>query len=259
MVKIPNKIKKYIKKPFGRTKSESSLSTIYPDDTFIVSYPRSGNSFLQHLIYNYLHPDESGSPRSIILDIHENPGQASEVERPRIIKSHEEEPRSYPNVIYVARDGRDVAISYHAFLQRSGHLSENTSLGEFLDDFAAGDVPFGTWSNHVENWLDDRGDALVVRYEDMLEDGEKQLRRVLEFMDRTINAERVSKAVQASQFDELQKKEKGKKRGNKVSNKELFFRKGQKKQWKSEFTDDMNSDFVEHNSNALRRLGYIDD
>jgi hypothetical protein len=245
----------------GATEERPLVDQVYPDDTFLVSYPRSGNSFLQHLICNYLYPDGFESTPSVIPDLHMNPELASEIDRPRILKSHEKIPQPYPNVIYVARDGRDVAISYHAFLQRSGKISDDLSLEDFVASFNDGKYEFGCWNDHVVNWLGAHSDSLVVRYEDMLTDGDRELRRVLEFLGHPVNEDQVSSAVEKSQFSRLQRKEKERVRekdSGDPDEKNLFFRKGEKCQWKSHFSEEMNAEFVRLNREALRKLNYID-
>lgn len=235
------------------------IDKVYPDDVYLVSYPRSGNSFLQHLICNYLHPQGFESTYSIIPDLHMNPELASDLDRPRIIKSHEAAPQPYPNVVYIARDGRDVAISYHAFLKRNGQIPDDLGLVEFVAAFNDGEFGYGRWSDHVMNWLDAHHDALVVRYEDMLADGERELRRVLEFLDRPVDEDRLADAVEKSQFGRLQKREKERVNASGEPEEEnLFFRKGKKRQWESKFSDEMNDRFIRRNRKALKRLNYVD-
>jgi hypothetical protein len=186
-----------------------------------------------------------------------NPGRAQEIDRPRLIKSHAAEVQPYPRVIYVARDGRDVAISYHAFLIRAGVLDDNVSFASFLPRFCTGEFEYGRWGDHVNTWLDASMPTHVVRYADMLDDGAFELRRVLEFLDRDPDSDRIEHAVEASQFDRLHQREKKNLDDGAADEKKLFFRKGAKKQWESTFTNEMNELFLETNGDALRRLGFL--
>src|ERR1051326_236512 len=66
---------------------------VFPDDTFIVSYPRSGNTWTRFLIANLLHPDEPVTFRNISRLLRDSEARSSRylksIPRPRVIKSHE--------------------------------------------------------------------------------------------------------------------------------------------------------------------------
>src|SRR5215813_414014 len=66
---------------------------VEPADTFIVSYPRSGNTWTRFLIANLLHPDKSisfANIETLIPDIRAVPRKRLRtVPRPGVIKSHE--------------------------------------------------------------------------------------------------------------------------------------------------------------------------
>src|SRR5215471_15987144 len=78
---------------------------VFPDDTFIVSYPRSGNTWTRFLIASLLHPNEAVTFSNIdrfIPDITAVPRKIlRETPRPRVIKSHEYFDLRYNKVIYI--------------------------------------------------------------------------------------------------------------------------------------------------------------
>jgi hypothetical protein len=67
--------------------------TVFPDDVFLVSYPRSGNTWTRFLIGNLIDQDEPVTfayIESRIPEIYFNPDhRMRRLPRPRILKSHE--------------------------------------------------------------------------------------------------------------------------------------------------------------------------
>lgn len=234
--------------------------TIYPDDLFLVSYPKSGNTWMRHLFGYYLTGDESANVSAIVPGIHGMREDVDALKRPRYIKSHRPFSGNYPRVIYIVRDGRDVAISYFHFLNRSRESQQELSFSDFLMQFNSGRIDgFSAWSNHVNSWLDHASSnrLLLVRYEDLKADTLKELIRCLEFAQLSVDLDRAKFAVETSRFDRLQTKE-IKTLETQGSQKSLFFRKGEAGEWKSLFTEEMLKTFVARHGSALERLGYIE-
>ena len=69
------------------------LLAVYPDDTFIVSYPRSGNTWTRFLVANLLRPKQAVSFANIERLVPDCEASSSRylrgIARPRVIKSHE--------------------------------------------------------------------------------------------------------------------------------------------------------------------------
>src|SRR5258708_8153953 len=89
--------------------------TVFPDDIFLVSYPRSGNTWARFLLGNLIYQDDPitfSNLESRIPEIYFNRDRfLRELPRPRMLKSHECFQPHYPRVIYIVRDPRDVAGS----------------------------------------------------------------------------------------------------------------------------------------------------
>ena len=101
------------------------------------------------------------------------------IPRPRIIKSHEYFDPRYKKVIYIVRDPRDVALSYYDFCAEiSADRRPVSRSRRFVSDFVGGrlsSVDWGTWGENVASWFytrSGRPNFLLLRYEDMLADGE---------------------------------------------------------------------------------------
>jgi hypothetical protein len=114
-----------------------------PDDLFIVTYPRSGTTWMQMILYQLA---TGGS-----LDFEHiyqvcpyfeaalgTTSGFANVPEPRTFKSH----LSYHDIpkgckyIYVARNGKDVAVSYFHFSKT--HLGFRGSFDEFFERFVRG-------------------------------------------------------------------------------------------------------------------------
>jgi hypothetical protein len=90
---------------------------------------------------------------------------------PRVFKTHlrygyiSRRPGKY---IYVARDGRDVLISYFHMYQT--WVNPGILFPDFFADFLSGKVQYGLWFRHVAEWESHREDpnVLFLRYEDLV-------------------------------------------------------------------------------------------
>jgi hypothetical protein len=190
---------------------------VYPDDTFLVSHPRSGNTWTRFLIANLVFPDRTVDFTNIEKLIPDTTSQSNltlkGTPRPRIIKTHEYFDHRYPKTIYIVRDPRDVALSYYAFHLKYMHLDESVSLQQFVDDFVSGGLKseWATWGENVASWVYTRGRSssfLLLRYEDMQRDSVKELGRVADFMGISAEPRRLQKAVELSSADRMRKLEK---------------------------------------------------
>ena len=189
---------------------------VWPDDVFILSFPKSGNTWTRFLIANLMYPD-TPADFSNINRLTPDPEASSKRElarmpRPRIIKSHQYFDPRYKRVIYVVRDPRDVALSQFHFYRKRGLLEDGYPPERFVPRFVAGETtPYGSWGENVAGWLatrQNRPGFLLLRYEDMLEDAARELNKVASFLEIPPDAERIANAVRRSAADEMRKLEK---------------------------------------------------
>jgi hypothetical protein len=191
---------------------------VFPDDTFIVSYPRSGNTWTRFLIANLLHPEEPATFANIERLVPDAEAQSSrylrKVARPRVIKSHQYFDPRYPRVVYIVRDPRDVALSYYDFSRKYRHIEDRYPLASYVSDFVAGRLiskSWGTWGENVGSWLAARGGStsfLILRYEDMIADTHKELVRLASFFGIDAASDRLAKCIDLSSADRMRSLEK---------------------------------------------------
>lgn len=234
---------------------------ILPDDVFIVSYPKSGNTWVRFLVGNYITGGGIDFLNShfTVPDIHYNPEQCEKIlSRPRFIKSHKAYTPVYPKVVYIYRDGRDVIVSYYFWMKKMGIIGDNVSFSDFLHQ------PLGqyeNWSKHIESWMG-RRNVISVRYEDLLIDALPELGKMIRFAGMEVDEERLKVAVEASDFSRMQKMEKDQNEGFFIPSGSrrddiLFVRRGQSGDWKNHFKKEDEEYFLKLHGKVMKRLGYI--
>jgi hypothetical protein len=179
-----------------------------PDDIFIVTYPRSGTTWLQMILYQLTTDGNMDFPHiaqhSPWFERSVKAGKGFEaLPSPRVFKSHlsyRRIPKGPCKYIYVARDGKDVAVScFHLHCSHNGYKGTFT---EFFDLFLKGKVEFGSWFKHVRGWWEHRDDpnVLFLHYEDLLGDLEGCLRRIIAFCEFDIAPERLPTILERCRF-----------------------------------------------------------
>lgn len=201
-------------------KTAGRYLTVFPDDVFLVSYPRSGNTWTRFLIGNLVRQDEPLTFKNVearIPEIYLSPDRVlRRLPRPRMLKSHECFDPRYKRIIYVVRDPRDVAVSYYHYAIKIKWIDPDCGMEQFVPRLIAGefDVRAGwaaSWSDHVMSWVSLRNEMqglLLLRYEDMIQNTEHELSRVARFLNLELTPERLARAVQLSSADHMRNLEK---------------------------------------------------
>jgi hypothetical protein len=219
---------------------------VLPDDIFLVSYPKSGNTWTRFLLGNLMNPDEGitfANVESKVPDIYAKSRKAlKNLPPPRVIKSHECFDPRYRRVIYIVRDPRDVALSAYHFDRKGKNIPDGFPMDTYVTTrFMKTDGYFGTWGEHAGSWLvnsknvfqisrlkdgflgtvgswgenvmswlgargHDRG-FLLIRYEDLLEDTPREMTRIAEFLGLQASGERIARAIELSTADSMRKLE----------------------------------------------------
>jgi hypothetical protein len=201
----------------GLDRAERNFA-VFPDDTMIVSYPRSGNTWTRFLIANLLYPSENVTFSNIERLIPDTSSISSRalkrIPRPRFIKTHEYFDHRYPKVVYIVRDPRDVALSYYDFQRKYRQIQDDYPIDSYVKDFVSGrliSAGWGTWAENVASWLETRKRTnrfLLLRFEDMLDRTHAELERVATFLGISATPGMLDKAISNSSAERMRELEK---------------------------------------------------
>jgi hypothetical protein len=241
---------------------------IFDDDRMLVSYPKSGNTWLRFLIANLITDREVNfaTLNRYVPSLSVKNKELLKVARPRIIKSHWYFNASYKKVVYLVRDPRSVAVSYYYFLKRQNLLRGPQDFDSYFQKYLNGNLDaWGSWGENVGSWIGARnGDAnfLLVKYEDLKKDTKSQLMLISNFLNLPYTQELIERAIANSSFEEMRKSEIAhgitKNDKKKPSNdEELYFvRKGEVDSYKNSLSQAQQEAIFDRWGNIMEKLGY---
>jgi hypothetical protein len=209
----------------GRQALEPKI-TIFDDDSWYVSYPRSGNTYWRFLTANLIAggvPVDWTNIERFAPDIYVTRDTVlRQLPRPRILKSHEPYQPAYRRVVLIVRDPRDVAVSCFHSAKRWYMIPEDQQIEDFIPNWVAGKIyTYGTWSEFNGSWLGARRgtpDFHVFRYEDMLADPTANVTRLAEALKITTTADDIQRAIENSRPERLRELERAQKAKHKLLN-----------------------------------------
>jgi hypothetical protein len=242
---------------------------VYPDDIFLVSYPKSGNTWTRFLIANLVYPEKNPDFSNINELLPDVQGMSKRdlqrAARPRILKSHEYFDPRYPKVVYVVRDPRDVALSEYYFDIKRRVIAEDYPLAEFVSRFVRGQVnhAYGTWGENVATWFyTRRGDArfLLVKYEDLQARAMEEMGKIASYLGVAADRERLAFAIERSSAERMRELEK--KQGHLWSSTretrqdKPFVRKAKAGGWKTELPEASVAEIEAAWGGLMHEIGY---
>ena len=233
------------------------------EKVWLVSYPRSGNTWMRFLLANIQHPGKEIGYKEIdtfVPDIHQVywwQGKRFNW-NPLIVKSHTLYRPDYElcKVIYIYRDGRDVARSCYYFSQGRWQVEQwrfRGSFSDYLRLFVRGWNNFGDWKKHLWFWLFYRHgiDVFFIKYEDLLIDTVGILKRLVRFLGMEVSDDVIVDAVRKSSFDKLKAI-----RERDGQHPYLQGLKGTSGGWKEIFTESDLELFWQYAGDLMEKLGY---
>lgn len=238
---------------------------------FLVSYPKSGNTWVRVLFSNLLKekekdisfhnvgeyvPDTYIKGQIDLIDKSDIPFSKLPIQ---ILKSHDPYLPYFVDkqIIYIVRDGRDAINSYYHYL--NARKKNSPLISELISGSPR--LPMGHWSNHVLSWQ--KGTCkkkIFIRYEDLLLQPEKTFKNLCDQIGFTVSEEKIKTAIQTSEFKHLKALEKkyGYYNDNRLDDKKniAFVRKGVKGDAKNTFSDHEKLLFWKKHKKAMSIFNY---
>ena len=182
-----------------------------PSDIIVASFPKSGTTWLQEIVWRVVHGDTPLTFRSPPLEFPPSNLMSfrplEDVPEPRLIMSHlphqllpESVRSSGAKVLYVSRDARDVCVSYYHWIGMLNFYMYRGTFQELRDRFINGTGFPGPYREHVKGYLDHADTILCLTYEELYSKRAGVIRKIAAFLGRTLTDADVEGIVTNTSF-----------------------------------------------------------
>jgi hypothetical protein len=173
-------------------------------------------------------------------------------------------PRATRGAFYLIRNPLDVAVAFanHANSDLDT-IIHRMADEEFALASGTGQLPeqlrqrLLSWSAHVLSWIEAPFPVLVLRYEDMKQQPLETFAAAARFAGLPADPARVRKAVEFSDFQELQRQEQEHGFRERPSQTASFFREDGWGAWRRELTPEQAARLIRDHREVMRRFGYL--
>ncbi|XP_073104146.1 flavonol sulfotransferase-like isoform X1 [Elaeis guineensis] len=246
-----------------------------PDDLFLISFPKSGTTWLKALAFTTMtrthypldrHPLLSLNPHDVVPFIDDlfAAGQASKLEAlpsPRILATHmlysllpDSITSSGCRIIYICRDPKDAVVSLWHFSAKAtaAKRKECFPFDKFFEMACEGNFSYSPiWDHSLEYWKESLRrpeKVLFLKYEEMLEEPKANVKRLAEFLGWPFSEEEekggvVEEIITLCSFEKLKCLDVNKKGCQEVAvfqvANDSFFRKGEVGDWRNHASPEM--------------------
>uniref|UniRef100_A0A1B6MJW5 Sulfotransferase domain-containing protein n=1 Tax=Graphocephala atropunctata TaxID=36148 RepID=A0A1B6MJW5_9HEMI len=267
---------------------------VRPDDVWAVAYPRTGSTWTLEMVWCIMNNLDFDAARSTLINmrspiveltalfgndngevtdtISDSVGLVEAMPSPRCVRSHmplQLLPRQLtsvkPKIVYVARNPKDVCVSYYHYCMLLHNLHDCT-FEDFCELFLQGRTPVGPYLEHALGFwqLRDEPNVLFLKYEDMKKDHRAAAFKIAEFLGKELTEEQVTQLMDHASFSKMRENpsvnleailEQMHGPGHVVKEEIKFIRKGQVGDWRNHMSDEMSLRFDKWAEEKLRGSG----
>jgi len=265
----------------NKTEKKNWLSSLHE---LVDTYPKIQQ--FKDLNNSLIQEDDFKNKNEIIKNWDKSQKRLNSDKKLRILKTHNmlcsievgQQKFSFTNeentlgVIHVVRDPRNIITSLknHFFLQTYNEAleiikNENTWGGVFEKN----QVPhlISSWEHHFESWALFPKNYILFRYEDILDNPKKQIKRLIEYLQKFIkidlNEQTIDQIIKDTDFKNLKSIEK---KGYflenatniKTKDKATFFNLGPKNDYKKLLNKEVQFEIEKKFENTMKKLNYLE-
>ncbi len=261
--------------------AEMSRLSLEPTDVWVVTYPKSGTTWIQNIVKLLRN---NGEKDGIVLDQSIPWIEANSIEnsycnqinlaaspRPRAFKCHlpydtipSGKPHTTPcKYIYIVRNPKDVVVSFYFHYIRFSVEKDVTLEWElFFRNFVYGNLQFGDFFDHVLSWWSHRNEdnVLFLTYEGLKKDPRTVIARIAKFIEANVSDGVIDKVVADTSFNSMSKDDTANK-SQLIANPNAtpFMRKGEVGDWRNYLTAEQSAEIDQLCQEKLRGTGLMFD
>ncbi|KAM6430614.1 sulfotransferase 2B1-like [Liasis olivaceus] len=179
----------------------------HSSDVLLVTYPKSGTTWMQEIL-TLIYSNGNLKPVKTVPNWARAPWlehiffqeRLQYLASPRLLTTHLPQPvlatalkKAKPKVIYVIRNPKDVAVSYYHFQRMANFFPDPNTFEDFICEFLAGTLHYGSWFEHVKGWLSCREELGIfcITYEELHQDLKCCVEQLSAFLGHPVHPDQI--------------------------------------------------------------------